>query len=104
MSHQSQTIYSGMKFNNTYKLTVFKDCRESGKEYWRILHGQELLEGFEVGDGYRTREDALDVALGVLSYASTQGTFLPLIAYQHGSEYRWLCRDAYLKHGIVKSH
>ena len=76
-----------MAFNKTHILTVARDWRENGKQYWRLLHGNEIESGFEVCDGFATRAEALFFALRIAKAAKrdSDGVALyPVVAYEHG--------------------
>ena len=98
-------LHARMRANGTYKLTVVRDWTETGKEFWEILHGTEVAEGFNVGLAFATRKEAMRYALDVLDYAYPLATMLPLVAYEHGHrKWRWVDRDYYMSTGLIRSH
>ena len=93
-----------MELNQTHVLSVSRDFKESGGQYWRLFHGMDKDSGFEIGNGYETRREALAEALVVLNQFKGHH-WQPIVAFEHGwREYRWLDRSAYFKRGVIKSH
>ena len=92
-----------MELNQTHVLSVSRDYTESGKEYWRLFHGSDKDSGFEIGN-YKTRGDALQVALSILDQFKSH-RWRPIVAYEQGWRcYRWLDRQYYFETGKIRSH
>jgi len=101
MTVPPEYIAQQMFYNNTHVLTVCRDWKESGAQYWRLLHGTKLEEGFGAFAA-TTRRDVLDFALKVISHKLAGQPMI--LAYEHGyRQFKWVDIPLYLNTGKLRN-
>jgi len=98
LTHQhAGTVANQMVFNNCHVLSVCRDNHMNGQVYWQLLIGNDRKEGFESAT-FGTRLELLEFAMKVAVRLKQLGKPV-ILGYEHGTDFRFVSVNEYIKTG-----